>query len=84
MLSTTEKASWRIFVSDYVLDEIEQVLTQYFGISTRFARLTRLRCSRRAVYVQESPSGHEVPYDLGDSPILRAGLVEGLHLCQGK
>lgn len=78
MLAATENASWRIFVNDYVLDEIELVLTQYFGFSTRFARLTRLRCSRRAIHVQRRSSRHEVPHDPADSPILRAALDVGV------
>ena len=75
MLVATTRASWRIFVSDYVLDELESVLTDALGFSTRLARLTRRRCQRRAVRVRESSSRHEVPRDPADSPILRAAVA---------
>jgi putative PIN family toxin of toxin-antitoxin system len=77
MLSATVKASWRIFISDYILEEIERVLTEYFGFSARFALLTRQRCSGRAFHVQEHSTRHEVPHDPADSPILRAALEAG-------
>ncbi len=78
MLVATTRASWRIFVSDYLLDEVESVLTDTLGFSTRLARLTRRRCQRRAVRVRESSSRHEVPGDPADSPILRAAVVAGV------
>jgi len=78
MLSATQEASWRIYVSQTVLDEIEHVLVDYFGFSDRLARLTRGRCARRASYVEERPSRHEVPGDPADSPILRAALDAGV------
>lgn len=77
MLAATENASWRIFASDYLLDEIERVLTDYLGFSDRLARLTRQRSARRAIHVTERPSRHEVPDDPADSPILRAALEAG-------
>ena len=46
MLVATTRASWRIFVSDYVLDKLESVLTDTLGFSTRLARLTRRRGRR--------------------------------------
>ncbi len=78
MLTATTAASWRLFVSDYVLDETERVLIDYLGFSPRFGRLTRQRCRRRAVYVKERPSRHEVPGDPADSPILRGALEAGV------
>jgi len=78
MLSATHEASWRIYISQTVLDEIERVLVNYLGFSDRLARLTRARCARRAVYVDERRSRHEVPDDPADSPILRASLNSGI------
>ena len=78
MLIATTRASWRIFVSVYVLDEVEAVMTERLGFSTRLARLTRRRCQRRAVCVNESSSHHEVPGDPADSPILRAAIGAGV------
>lgn len=74
MLSATADASWRIFVSPYVLDELERVLTEDLAFPRRLARLTRQRCRRRAVHAKEHPSRHEVPNDPADSPVLRAAL----------
>jgi hypothetical protein len=38
MLEATERASWRISASDYLLDELERVLTEKLGFPTRLAR----------------------------------------------
>lgn len=78
MVSATENASWRIYVCDQILDEIEPVLTESLGFSKRLARLTRQRCARRGIYVADQPSRHEVPDDPKDSPILRAALNAGV------
>lgn len=78
LLSATVKASWRIFISDYLLDEIEHVLVDDLGFSPRLARLTRQRCARRGSYVPERLSRHAVPDDPADSPILRAALDAGV------
>lgn len=43
MLSATQHASWRIYTSETILDEIERVLVDYLGFSERLARLTRGR-----------------------------------------
>lgn len=77
MLSATVKASWRIFVSNYLLDEIERVLVDDLRFSPRLAQLTRERCSRRGNHVPERPSRHAVADDPADSPILRAALDAG-------
>jgi len=77
MIAATARASWRIFISDYVLDEIQRVLTDDLGFSARLAQLTQQRCSRRAICVRELPSRHQVPGDRADSPILRAALEAG-------
>lgn len=78
MLSATADASWRIFISHYVMDELERVLTEDLAFPRRLARLTRQRCRRRAVQVKELPSRHEVPGDPADSSILRAALEAGV------
>lgn len=80
MLATTVKARWRIFVSGYVLDETYRVLTKKFALSQRFARLTRERIRRRAVLVAPPVSGHRVPNDPADGPVLRAALASGADL----
>jgi putative PIN family toxin of toxin-antitoxin system len=77
MLAATEAATWRIYISETVLDEIERVLVDYLEFSQRLSRLTRQRCMRRAIYVRERPSRHEVPDDPADSAILRAAVDAG-------
>jgi putative PIN family toxin of toxin-antitoxin system len=74
MLAATERASWRIFVSTYVLDELERVMTEELGTSRRLAVLSRRRIARRAEMVEPGPSRHVVPQDAKDTPVLRAAL----------
>ena len=78
MLSATANAAWRIFVSPYVLDEVERVLTEDLAFPRRLARLTCQRCRRRAMHVKEHPSRHAVPDDPADSPILQAAVQAGV------
>jgi len=75
ILTATEKASWRIYVNSYVLEEIEHVLLDYFGFSKRLATLTRERCRRRGIHVDQPISRHEVPNDPKDSPLLKAAIT---------
>lgn len=77
MLEATSRASWRIFISPYVLDEIERIMAERLGSSRRFALLTRKRARRRAILVEPAPSRHRVPGDPDDSPILQAALAAG-------
>ena len=77
MLEATSRASWRIFISPYVLDEIERVMVERLDSSRRFALLTRKRARRRAILVEPASSRHRVPDDPGDSPILQAALAAG-------
>ena len=77
MIEATSGASWRIFISPYVLDEIERIMVERLGSSHRFALLTRKRAKRRALLVDPAPSRHRVPEDPNDSPILQAALAAG-------
>jgi uncharacterized protein len=77
MLAATENASWRIFASTYLLDELERVLSDYFGFSHRLAMLSRQRVIRRAELVEPGASRHAVAEDQADTPILRAALAAG-------
>ncbi len=40
LLEATERASWRIYASLYLLDELERVLTEKLGFSRRLANLS--------------------------------------------
>jgi uncharacterized protein len=77
MLEATSRASWRIFISPYVLDEIERIMVERLDASRRFALLTSKRARRRAILVEPAPSRHRVPGDPDDSPILQAALAAG-------
>jgi putative PIN family toxin of toxin-antitoxin system len=77
MLEATERAKWRVCVSSYLLDELEQVLTTKLGFASRLSRLARRRIIRRATLVDPPTSRHVVPGDPADSPILQAALAAG-------
>jgi len=77
MLEATERASWRIRASAYLLDELERVLTEKLGFPLRVARLTRQRVAHRAVLLDPPASRHLVPGNPADSPILQAALAAG-------
>ena len=77
MIAATERAAWRIFVSTYLLDEFERVITEELGFSERLASLSRRRMIRRAKMVEPGASRHDVPKDVKDTPILRAALDAG-------
>ena len=74
ILEATLRASWRIYIHTHVLDEIQHVLTDDLGFTTRLARLTCDRCRRRATSAPDAASRHAVPRDPDVSPILRAAL----------
>jgi putative PIN family toxin of toxin-antitoxin system len=75
MLRATQRASWRIFASDYLLDELDRVLTQKLGFRPRLAQLARQRIIRRAELVEAPSSAHVVPTDSADCPILQAAMA---------
>ncbi len=77
LIAATISASWRVFVGEYVLDEVVSVLTDQFGFSRRFAVLTRQRIVRRTALVELPASRHLVPDDSKDSPILKLALEAG-------
>src|SRR5207302_626031 len=70
----TQRGGWRIYASNYLLDEVERVIHEHLGFSRRFASLTRQRALLRCRVVEPGASRHEVPQDPKDSLILRAAL----------
>ena len=74
MLAATERASWRIYASSHVLDELQRVVTEELGFSPRLASLSRGELLRRASMAEPGASHHDVPQDAKDMPILRAAL----------
>ena len=77
VLQATTQASWRIYVSDFVLEELHDVI-QRLGLSRRLANLSRSRALRRGTLVDTPSSRHAVPDDPDDSPILVAALTAGV------
>jgi uncharacterized protein len=77
LVQATVDAGWRIYVSKYLLDEFERVMTERLEFSRRFAVLSRLRIVRRANATKLPLSRHTVPDDPNDSPILRTAIVAG-------
>jgi predicted nucleic acid-binding protein len=75
VLEATERASWRIYSSGYLLDELQRVLVEKLGFSRRLASLSRGRVVRRAKLVEPGASRHAVSQDPADSPIFRAALA---------
>jgi putative PIN family toxin of toxin-antitoxin system len=78
LIEATQKASWRICVNDYVLDEVHRVLTTKLGFSKRFAVLTQSRIIRRSTLVAAGTAQHPVPNDSADTPILSAAINAGV------
>ena len=78
MIQETRNASWRIYVSTYIVDEVRRVLTEKLDFSQKLAFLTQQRIVRRATMVNLSTSRHTVPNDPKDSPILQAALSSGV------
>jgi predicted nucleic acid-binding protein len=52
MLAVTEKASWRIYANEHLLDELVRVLADELGFSRRLSLLSRQRVIRRTTLVQ--------------------------------
>lgn len=77
LVEATASAGWRVYVSPYLLDELERVIIESLGFSRRLAVLSRQRVARRATLVVPPASHHAVPRDPNDSPILQAALAAG-------
>src|SRR5437588_11059544 len=77
LIDATARASWRMHVSTYLLDELTRVMTEKLGFSRRLAILSRKRVLRRSILIDPGASQHVVPRDPNDSPILRAALEAG-------
>jgi putative PIN family toxin of toxin-antitoxin system len=77
ILASTERASWRIYISQYILDEVKTVMTEDLGLPRRSATLAAMRALRRATFIEPIPSRHVVPQDDADREILRTALRAG-------
>lgn len=79
LFASTDRASWRIYVSRYIVDEMTSVMTDDLGLSRRSAALAAIRALRRASMVEPVTSRHTVPQDPADSEVLRTALQVGAH-----
>ena len=77
IIASTDRASWRIYLSRYIVDEMAAVMTEDLGLSRRSALLAAIRALRRARLVEPIPSRHTVPQDAADSEVLRTALQAG-------
>jgi putative PIN family toxin of toxin-antitoxin system len=77
ILASTVRASWRIYISQYILEEMTSVMTDDLGLSRRSATLAVVHALRRATLTEPIPSRHSVPQDDSDSAILRTALRAG-------
>jgi putative PIN family toxin of toxin-antitoxin system len=77
ILAATRQASWRTYISDYILDELFRVMTDDLGLPRRSALLAVVWASRRARVVTPLPSRHMVPQEPADSEVLRTALRAG-------
>ncbi len=78
VIEATDGAGWRIYISDYLLDELERVISEKLGLSRRLAVLARQRAFRRAIPAEPGTSRHLVPDDPNDSPILKSAISAGV------
>ncbi len=69
------KAKVRLFVSDYILDELADVLNEDLGESTRFVHLARRAVLRRAKRTELPKSIRQfVPDDPKDNPVVQTAI----------
>jgi uncharacterized protein len=79
ILTSTQKAGWRIYISQYILDELSTVMTEDLGLTKKSAILAATRAVRRARMIEPIPSRHVVPTDAADTKILCTALEAGAH-----
>jgi putative PIN family toxin of toxin-antitoxin system len=77
ILASTERASWRIYISPYIVDELMTVMAEDLGFPRRSATLAAVRSLRRGRLVEPIPSRHGVAEDTADSDVLRTALRAG-------
>ena len=76
MIEATRRGRWRIYASQYVLDEVAHVLVDELEFSVKLAGLAQRRIIVRCALVTPR-SKAKVVSDPKDSPILQAALSCG-------
>ncbi len=80
VIEATLDAGWRVYISDYLLDEFRRVMKEHFHQPQgRVARASHL-LQPRSTLVQLPASHHRVEQDPDDSPILQTAIVASAHL----
>ena len=79
IVASTHRASWRIYISQYILDELVAVMADDLGLPRHSAALAGIRAVRRAHLSEPIPSRHSVPQDASDSEVLRTALRASAH-----
>ena len=80
LIATAQNRRVRLFVSDYILNELEETLVEDFGRTRRFARMARravLRIAKRVKLPDFIP--RHVPGDPLDDPIVQTALTSKSH-----
>lgn len=76
IIASTVSNSWRIYVSDYILTELHDVMLE-LGLSRRSATLAGIRLLRRASVVASAVSRHKVLRDPADNAVLATARAAG-------
>ena len=76
MIAATRRARWRIYTSQYVLDEVLHVLVDELEFSKRLAGLAQRRIIKQSALVKVRSNANVIS-DPKDSPILQAALSCG-------
>jgi putative PIN family toxin of toxin-antitoxin system len=80
LVERTSKAKVRLFVSDYILDELEEILTEGLNESPRYARLARRAVLRRAKLVAlPNQICSFVPGDPDDDAVIQTAISSKSH-----
>ncbi|MBI5762436.1 MAG: PIN domain-containing protein [Planctomycetes bacterium] len=77
IITSTIRASWRVYISQHILDELICVIADDLEMPRRSAILAGIQALRRGHLVGVVPSRHEVPNDPADSAILRTAMQAG-------
>lgn len=77
IIASTLRASWRIYISQYIIDELIGVMAEDLELPRRAAILAGIQALRRSQLVGIVPSRHIVPHDPADSDVLRTVIQAG-------
>jgi uncharacterized protein len=77
ILVSTRQASWRIYISRYIIDELNAVMIEDLALPRRSAALATVRALRRSRLIEPTPSRHTVPEDAADNEVLRTAVSAG-------